>query len=113
MGIMVYTLLWVMQDVYHQPYGWRVSFFWVLEELPRYRPLVSEAVSPQLVIDFTLKPHHINIPQNPIRTITAPVRWEQEKKPKSHEGLKQSIRSLGHHRLLHSQPLYAGTLKAL
>ena len=28
MGIMVYSLFWVMQDLYHQPYHSKVNLFW-------------------------------------------------------------------------------------
>ena len=31
MGIMVYSLFWVMQDLYHQPYG---SMLWFLYIVP-------------------------------------------------------------------------------
>ena len=28
MGIMVYSLLWVMQDLYHQPYHYNITILW-------------------------------------------------------------------------------------
>ena len=49
MGITVYSLLWVMQDLYHQPYGHqerKVPAHWVVSDYPIPRdsknPLIKE-----------------------------------------------------------------------
>ena len=42
MGMMVYSLSWVMQDFYHQPYIWRSRYVYIIRgirlmiEIPHY-----------------------------------------------------------------------------
>ena len=50
MGIMVYSLLWVMQDLYHQPYG--MVYCIRAPNLEGYSKIVSLSCDAQSALTF-------------------------------------------------------------